>query len=134
MSTRTTASNPPTSSLQLASEFLDRRTPIDRVRGVMHRYPAVSPAVVLVVAIIVFGILNDRFLAPANLSLITQQVAVVGTLAVAQTLIILTAGIDLSVGAVMVLASMTMAQVATQNGLPPVLALVVGLVVGLAAG
>ena len=42
---------------------------------------------------------------PANLSLITQQVAVVGALAVGQTLIILTAGIDLSVGAVMVLSS-----------------------------
>ena len=45
-----------------------------------------------------------------NLSLITQQVAVVGTLAIAQTLIILTAGIDLSVGAVMILSSMVMAQ------------------------
>jgi fructose transport system permease protein len=134
VSTTTPASTPPTSSLDLASEFLDRRTPLDRIRGVLHRYPAVSPAVVLVVAVIVFGILNDRFLAPANLSLITQQVAVVGTLAVAQTLIILTAGIDLSVGAVMVLASMVMAQTATSNGVPAVLALVLGLVVGLAAG
>ena len=126
--------NPPTSSLALASEFLDRRTPIDRVRGVLHRYPAVSPAVVLVIAIIVFGILNDRFLAPANLSLITQQVAVVGTLAVAQTLIILTAGIDLSIGAVMVLASMVMAQTATQNGVPAFLALLIGILVAVAAG
>jgi len=126
--------NPPTSSLALASEFLDRRTPIDRVRGVLHRYPAVSPAVVLVIAVIVFGILNDRFLAPANLSLITQQVAVVGTLAVAQTLIILTAGIDLSVGAVMVLASMVMAQTATQNGVPAFLALLIGILVAVAAG
>ncbi len=100
----------------------------------LHRYPAVSPAVVLVLAIIVFGLLNDRFLDPANLSLVTQQVAVVGTLAVAQTLIILTAGIDLSVGAVMVLTSMVIAQTASQNGLPAPAALAAGLVVGLAAG
>ena len=125
---------PPTSALDLAEEFLDRTTPLSRVRNILHRYPAVSPAIVLVLAVIVFGLLNDRFLNPANLSLITQQVAVVGTLAVAQTLIILTAGIDLSVGAVMVLSSMVMAQTSVQLGLPGVLALLLGLVVGLAAG
>lgn len=118
----------------LASEFLDRSTPLSRIRNALHRYPAISPAVVLVVAVIVFGLLNDRFLLPANLSLITQQVAVVGTLALAQTLIILTAGIDLSVGAVMVLSSMVIARVATENGLPAPLALVIGLIVGLLAG
>lgn len=128
------STEPPTSALDLAEEFLDRTTPLSRVRNVLHRYPAVSPAIVLVLAVIVFGLLNDRFLNPANLSLITQQVAVVGTLAVAQTLIILTAGIDLSVGAVMVLSSMVMAQTSVQLGLPGVLALFLGLVVGLAAG
>ena len=89
----------------------------------------------LVLAVIVFGLLNDRFLNPANLSLITQQVAVVGTLAVAQTLIILTAGIDLSVGAVMVLSSMVIAQTTVQAG-PAGRArrCFLGLVVGLAAG
>lgn len=130
----TTPTSPPTSALDLATEFLDRRTPVDRIRGVLHRFPAISPAVVLVIAVIVFGLLNDRFLDPANLSLITQQVAVVGTLAIAQTLIILTAGIDLSVGAVMVLTSMVIGQTAADNGVPAILALLLGLVVGLAAG
>ncbi len=65
-----------------------------------------------------FGIINPRFLFPANLSLITQQVAVVGTLALAQTLIILTAGIDLSVGAAMIFSSMVIAQTAAVNGVP----------------
>ncbi|MDM4762029.1 ABC transporter permease [Galbitalea sp. SE-J8] len=134
MSQKTVDTNPATSKLDLANEFLDHRTPIDRVRGVLHRFPAISPAVVLLIAIIVFGLLNDRFLNPANLSLITQQVAVVGTLAVAQTLVILTAGIDLSVGAVMVLTSMVIAQTATQNGVPALLALALGLVIGLVAG
>lgn len=134
MSKPTTEPNPPTSALHLASEFLDRRTTLDKVRNVLHRYPALSPAVVLAIAIIVFGLLNDRFLAPSNLSLITQQVAVVGTLAVAQTLIILTAGIDLSVGAVMVLSSMVVAQTATENGVPGIMALLLGFIVGIAAG
>lgn len=134
MSQQTTEPASTTGQHDLATEFLDRRTPIDRIRNTLHRYPALSPAVVLVVAIIVFGLLNDRFLNPSNLSLITQQVAVVGTLAIAQTLVILTAGIDLSVGAVMVLSSMVIAQTATQNGVPAIVALLLGLVVGLAAG
>jgi fructose transport system permease protein len=118
----------------LAEEFLDRSTPLSRLRNILHRYPAISPAVVLVIAIIVFGLINPRFLYPANLSLITQQVAVVGTLALAQTLIILTAGIDLSVGAAMIFSSMVVAQTASVNGVPGVLALIIGLFVGLAAG
>lgn len=125
---------PPAGSQDLASEFLDRTTPLTRIRNTLHRYPALSPAIVLVIAIIVFGLLNERFLAPANLSLITQQVAVVGTLAIAQTLIILTSGIDLSVGAVMVLTSMVIAQTTSQNGVPGFIGLLLGLVVGLAAG
>ena len=108
----------PPRRLDLAAEFLDRRTPLERLRSILHRYPAISPAIVLVLAIIVFGIINPRFCHPANLSLITQQVAVVGTLAIAQTLIILTAGIDLSVGAAMVLASMVIAQITAEDGLP----------------
>ncbi len=118
----------------LAEEFLDRSTPLSRLRNILHRYPAISPAVVLVIAVIVFGLINPRFLYPANLSLITQQVAVVGTLALAQTLIILTAGIDLSIGAAMIFSSMVVAQTASVNGVPGPLALIIGLFVGLAAG
>jgi len=127
-------SNPPTDGIHLANEFLDRSTPSSRVRDLLHRHPALSPAMVLLVAVIVFGLLNDRFLDPNNLSLIAQQVAIVGTVAAAQTIIILTAGIDLSVGAAMVLASMVMAQLAAQNGLPAVVALLLGFVVAVAAG
>lgn len=118
----------------LASEFLDRSTPLSRVRDLLHRYPAISPALVLIIAVAVFGLLNERFLAPSNLSLITQQVAVIGTLAAAQTLVILTAGIDLSVGAAMVLASMVMGKFAADFGIPGFLALILGLLAALAAG
>lgn len=128
------AGEPPPRSGDGAAQFLDRRNGLQRARGLLHRYPALSPFLVLLVAVIVFGSLNDRFLNPTNLSLITQQVAVVGTLALAQTLIILTAGIDLSVGAAMVLASMVMAQVAANNGAPALVALGIGVLVGVGTG
>ena len=50
--------------------------------------------------------------------MVVQQVSVVGSLAVGQTLIILTAGIDLSIGAVMVLASLVMAKLVADTGSP----------------
>ena len=118
----------------LTNEFQDRSTPLSRVRDLLHRYPALSPAVVLIVGVIVFGLINERFIYPGNLSIVLQQVAVVGTIALAQTLIILTAGIDLSVGASMILASMVVAQIAVNNGIPAPLALIGGLIVGLACG
>ena len=54
-------------------------------------------------ACIFFTTQSDQFLDPRNFSLIIQQVMVVGTLAIGQTLIILTAGIDLSCGTAMAL-------------------------------
>ena len=74
-----------------------------RLQHVLHRHPAIGPASVLVLSVIAFSIANPRFLNATNLSLTIQQVAVLATLAVGQTLIILTAGIDLSVGAAAIL-------------------------------
>ncbi len=118
-----------------AEEFEKRRhSPAERVHHILHSHPSISPALVLLAAAIVFTIVNDRFIRPSNLSLIMQQVAVVGTLAIGQTLIILTAGIDLSVGAVMVLCSLVIAKSAAERGVPAPLALILGLVVGILAG
>ncbi len=43
---------------------------------------------------------------------------IIGIVGIAQTLIILTAGIDLSVGAIMVLSSVVMGRLAVLNGVP----------------
>jgi fructose transport system permease protein len=118
-----------------AEELLGpRNTTGRRVHDVLHRFPALSPLIVLIVACVVFGIANPRFAAPENLSIVLQQAAIVGSLAVGQTLIILTAGIDLSIGAVVVLASLVMGKLASDNGLPGFLAFVVGFLVAMAAG
>ena len=69
-----------------------------------------------------------------SISLLVQQTAVVAALALGQTLVILTAGIDLSCGAICVLSMMIMASLAAKNGLPGPLALVIGVAAGLLAG
>ena len=113
-----------------AQDLADRPpTPAQRVHAVLHRKPALSPAIVLLLAAIAFGLLNSRFYHLENLSLVAQQVAVVGSLAAGQTVVILTAGIDLSIGAVMVLSSLVMSKLVADQGVPGVLALFIGAVV-----
>ncbi len=88
----------------------------------------------LVVAIIAFALVNGRFLSAANLGLVLQQVTVIATLALGQTLVILTAGIDLAAGAITVFSSILMANMATKLGVPGFLAIIIGLVLGTAMG
>jgi fructose transport system permease protein len=96
--------------------------------------PALSPLVVLLAAAVVFSLANDRFIQPQNLSIVLQQAAVVGSLAVGQTLVILTAGIDLSIGAVMVLSSVVMAKLVSGHTVSGPAALLIGFLVALLAG
>ncbi|MFD5600646.1 ABC transporter permease [Leucobacter sp. NPDC058333] len=77
--------------------------------GRVLQAPLFGSTVALVVALIVFSVLSPRFLTLGNFSLILQQSVVIGILAVAQTLIILTAGIDLSIGAIAVLGTIVLA-------------------------
>src|SRR3981189_2858008 len=91
--------------------------------------PNFGPIVAIIVAVVFFGSQSDRFLTGGNFSLIVQQVMVVGTLAIGQTLIILTAGIDLSNGAVMALGNIVMTKMAVAAGVNPFLAILLGLLV-----
>ncbi|HEY0805338.1 MAG TPA: ABC transporter permease [Pseudonocardiaceae bacterium] len=109
-------------------------TPVQRLQHLLHGNPALSPAIVLVASVIVFGLVADNFLRPQALSLLVQQMAVVGALAVGQTLIILTAGIDLSIGMAMVLSSLVMVKLVHDQGVPGPLALLAGVVVAVACG
>ena len=89
--------------------------------------PIMGPFAALVLATIFFATQSDKFLTGSNLSLIIQQVMVVGTLAIGQTLVILTGGIDLSNGMIMALSSVLMTGLAVRAGLNPVLAILLGI-------
>jgi fructose transport system permease protein len=87
----------------------------------------VAPLLALVLTCAFFSIKSDAFLQTQNFSLILQQVMVVGVLAVGQTLVILTAGIDLSVGTVMAFGQIVMTKLAVANGVTPLLAIALGI-------
>ncbi len=106
-----------------------------RIAHIFYAAPALVPLFVLLVAIAIFGILlGARFFSPFALTLILQQVAIIGIVASAQSLVILTAGIDLSVGAVMILSSVVMGKFTMDLGLPPAIGVLCGLLCGLLCG
>src|SRR6476469_1317932 len=112
-----------------------KQSPVQRIQHVLHSHPTISPALVLIISCIVFAGLNSRFSSAQSLSLVTQQVAVIAGLAVGQTLVILTAGIDLSVGALTILSMLVMAKLAKlPDGIPGGLAIAIGLLVAAAGG
>jgi fructose transport system permease protein len=85
-----------------------------------------GPVLALLAACAVFAARSDRFWSGENLALVLQQVMVLGVLAVGQTLIVLTAGVDLSCGAVMALGGVVMTKLAAESGLPPAAAVAAG--------
>ncbi|TCQ79709.1 mannose ABC transporter membrane protein /fructose ABC transporter membrane protein /ribose ABC transporter membrane protein [Ochrobactrum sp. BH3] len=106
-----------------------------RLRHFLHHNPAAVPLIVLVISLLVFGItLGGKFFSAFALTLILQQVAITGIVAAAQTLVILTAGIDLSVGAIMVLSSVVMGQFTFRYGLPADLSILFGFATGALCG
>ncbi|WP_433253533.1 ABC transporter permease [Streptosporangium sp. CA-135522] len=96
--------------------------------------PTVGPLAALLLACVFFSLNSGQFLSGGNFSLIIQQVMVVGTLAIGQTLIILTAGIDLSNGAIMAFGGVLMARLAVEGTVPPLAAIAIGVLVCAAFG
>src|SRR5438876_8624116 len=78
----------------------------------------IGPIVALGLAIAFFSGRSSQFLTGPNLSLVLQQSIEVGVLAIGQTLVILTAGIDLSCGAVMAFGGIVMTKLAVHGGVP----------------
>jgi ribose transport system permease protein len=90
--------------------------------------------VALVLLSVVMAVLSPVFLSTQNLLNVGVQAAVVAILAFGQTFVIVSAGIDLSVGSIAALASIVTAYTATTSGVNPLLAIVIGLLTGVAAG
>lgn len=116
------------------AEFQEEKSTLKKLQHWLHQTPAAVPMIVLVVALIIFGLLSPNFFKAMTLSTILQQIAIVGIIGCAQTVVILTAGIDLSVGAIAVFSSVLMGQMTFRYGIPAPLAIVIGLGLGTLMG
>src|SRR3954451_6414902 len=129
-----TVTTPPTDSAAARESARGRQSPLQRLQHQLHGRPWLSPLFLLLVAFVAFFIATPTFLTANSMSILLQQSAVVATLAVGQTLVILTAGIDLSVGAIMVLSMMVMATLTKDGGMPGILGLAIGVALATCAG
>lgn len=123
------------SDTSVASFDVHKKSPLEKAQHFLHGNPAMVPLIVLVLSTAIFGILlGSKFFSAFSLTLILQQVAITGIVGAAQTLVILTAGIDLSVGAIMVLSSVVMGQFTFRYGLPVPLSILCGFACGALCG
>lgn len=102
-----------------------------RARASMQQLMAFGSLIVLV---LLFGIMNPLFLTPSNLSDILLSTVVIGLLALGATFVIITGGIDLSVGTGMSLTSVIVGVTLTYMGLPLAFGVVAGILAGAVIG
>lgn len=88
----------------------------------------------LLILIVVFTGLSDYFLTLSNFMEIFRDASIVGIIGVGVTMVILTAGIDLSTGSIMALTGMTMANIYRYTLLPIWVMVLAGILVGVLAG
>jgi fructose transport system permease protein len=125
-----------TGATATVASFEERQlTFVQRLQRFLHAYPTTVPFVVLLLGLILGVAVNpSRFTAASNFSTVLTQVMVIGIVGVGQTLVILTAGIDLSVGVIMVISSVVMGRLGVIDGVPVIIAFPLGLLCGAAFG
>ena len=118
------------------ASFEEENLPLSRrIQRFLHLYPTTVPFVVLLLGLLLGCTVNySHFVTGSNLSTVLTQVTIIGILGIAQTLVILTAGIDLSVGVIMVISSVVMGRLAVVDGVPILIAFPLGLICGLLCG
>lgn len=104
----------------------DDRSALNVLKGTLRRNPTLIPAAVLIISYLAFGVVaaaldHPSFFRGTVLSTILQQMTVTGFIALAQTVVILTAGIDLSVGEMLVLSSLVIGNMAVNTTAPDAL-------------
>ena len=102
-----------------------------RTVRLLFKYGIYGAFVLLVVGM---SAASPHFLTPENIVNILLQTSVNGIIAVGMTLVIITAGIDLSVGSIVALSAVVAASFAHPGGYPLIVAILAGISVGLAVG
>ena len=115
----------------VASFDEEQPTALQRLQRFLHAYPTTVPFVVLLLGLILGVAVNPhRFTSASNFSTVLTQVMITGILGIGQTLVILTAGIDLSIGVIMVISSVVMGRLGVMDGVPVIVAFPLGILCG----
>lgn len=122
-----------TDTAEQHATFEHRGGLLESLRVQLHQRALLSPLLVLILSFIVFSVIADNFPSDFAISTILAQIMVFGILAIGQTCVVLTSGVDLSVGATMSCSLMAMAKLSAE-GKPDVLVLIIGFGIGVVCG
>lgn len=89
---------------------------------------------ILLFVIIFFSVLSDKFLKTKNILNICRQVSMIGICSVGMTMVLLTGGIDISIGSLIALAGVVGAKLMAEAGWPVYLAMLIGVIVSVVCG
>lgn len=90
--------------------------------------------IALMFLILILSIISPNFLGSANIMNVLRQIAINGFLAIGMTFVILTGGIDLSVGSILAFSGVIAASVAQNPSIPFIFAIIIGVTAGLILG
>jgi ribose transport system permease protein len=93
-----------------------------------------GPLVALIIAVVIISLTTDRFLTTQNLINVSLQVSTVAIAAIGSTLVILTAGIDLSPGSIVALTTCVLAVLVKNMGIPLPIGVIAVLILGIGLG
>lgn len=125
-------SNEPGASAVEVPAYMQRQTFVQRLRGDLSFVPVLLTMVALTTYFAITT--GGDFLLPGNISNLFQQIVTTGIDALGVTLVLLLGEIDLSVAAVGTFSASVMGVMSERMGLPPVLAILLGLLAGAASG
>ncbi|MCY8233866.1 ribose ABC transporter permease RbsC [Priestia endophytica] len=106
---------------------------INKVNHVDNLLQKLGPLLGFIILVAIVSILNPSFLEPLNLLNLLRQVAINALIAFGMTFVILTGGIDLSVGSILALSSALIAGMIV-SGIDPILAILIGCILGAVMG
>ena len=109
---------------------MENKSMVKKITG----FKEMGVIVPLVVLVVIFSCTSDIFLTTNNLLNITRQISIKGLLGIAMTFVIITGGIDLSVGSVIAFSSILTASAIKDYQLPVLAAVIIGVVVGSLTG
>jgi len=106
---------------------------IEKAKKKATRFREMNILLVLVALIVFFSIMSNRFLSYMNITNLLRSTSIIGVVSIGMTFVIISGGIDLSVGSVLALSSVIAAQLMV-SGIPIFLSILISLAVGMIAG
>lgn len=112
----------------------EQQSILRRALGATQRFSAIGPLISLLILIVLLSFLSPFFLQVDNLFNVFQQITVLAIISLGATMVIITGGIDLSVGSIAALSGMIAGVAFGEAGIPLSIALPLAILAGAAAG